>query len=247
MDTNPNDPTQVAIGIQETGLFSFDFDLTFSGGSFDAVASSFSVTKVQNHYNNTDGQFGDADNVDWTRATTLNGVNYPNGVIFVNEDSGTLNGETWMMSPSGSGLTLIADTAPTDSVTTETSGILDISTLVGFKPGSILLTNNQGSGSSLSVLINPHAALLGDFDGNGVVDAADYVVWRDGLGTTYMQSDYDTWRSQFGQTPGSLGAGIGSLDVTTALVPEPSMVLLLVVGAAMIFACFVIPKHRRAS
>ena len=29
------------------------------------------------------------------------------------------------------------------------------------------------------------AGLAGDFNGNGVVDAADYVVWRKGLGTTF--------------------------------------------------------------
>jgi hypothetical protein len=35
---------------------------------------------------------------------------------------------------------------------------------------------------------------------DGVVDAADYVVWRNGLGTTYTQTDYDVWRANFGQT-----------------------------------------------
>ena len=45
------------------------------------------------------------------------------------------------------------------------------------------------------------AAVPGDFNGNGVVDAADYVVWRNGLGTTYTQSDYNTWRSISGKPP----------------------------------------------
>lgn len=219
VDTNPNDPTQAVIGIQETGLFTLDFNLNFSGGSFNAAGSSFSVTKIQNHVNDTDGSFGDADNVDWTAATTLNGVSYPNGLIFVNEDSGTGNGETWMMTPTGSGLTLIADTIAIPA--TETSGILDISNFVGYKPGSVLLTTNQGSGvGSLTVLINPNAALIGDFNGNGIVDAADYVVWRKGFGTIYTQADYDTWRAQFGRTPGTgAGAGLGG-----AAVPEPGLV-----------------------
>ena len=38
--------------------------------------------------------------------------------------------------------------------------------------------------------------LPGDFNGDGAVDAADYVVWRMGLGTTYSQADYDVWRAQ---------------------------------------------------
>ena len=160
VDTNPNDPTQVVLGAQDSGLFTFDFSLNFTGagGSFNAGTSSFSLTKVKNHTNDTDGVFGDADNVDWTAATTLNGTPYSNGLIFVNEDSGTGNGEVWMMKPDGSGLVLIGDTADTDA--TETSGILDISTLVGYMPGSVLLTSNQGSVASLTVLINPNATLV---------------------------------------------------------------------------------------
>ena len=160
---------------------------------------------------------------------------YPNGLIFVNEDSGTANGETWMMAPDRQRADTDRATPLRIAETTETSGILDISTLVGYKPGSILLTSNQGTAASLSVLINPNAALLGDFNGNGVVDAADYVVWRKGLGTTYMQNDYDVWRSQFGQTPGSLGAAAG-LASGAAAVPEPTATaLIMLAGIASTF------------
>ena len=79
VDTNPNNGTQVVQGIQETGLFTYDFNLVFSGGTFSTASSSFSLKKIQEQHNNTDGQFGDADNVDWTAATTLNGVSYPTG------------------------------------------------------------------------------------------------------------------------------------------------------------------------
>jgi hypothetical protein len=57
-------------------------------------------------------------------------------------------------------------------------------------------------------------AIAGDFNDDGVVDAADYVVWRDGLGTIYAQSDYDEWRANFGQTGGR------GLSMSRA-VPEP--------------------------
>jgi T5SS/PEP-CTERM-associated repeat protein len=67
----------------------------------------------------------------------------------------------------------------------------------------------------------------GDFNGNGVVDAADYVVWRKGLGTIYNQNDYTAWRSRFGQSGGS-GAGA---SVNTA-VPEPATLALLMFAAA---------------
>jgi hypothetical protein len=156
VDTSPSHPNRVVLGVQETGLFTFEFALDFSSGSFSAGGSSFSLTKIQNHVNDTDGAFGDADNVDWTAATLLNGVHYPQGLIFVNEDSGTSNGEIWMNEPDGSGLIKIGDTIGISGAT-ETSGILDISGLVGYNPGSILLTSNQGTNASLSVLINPNA------------------------------------------------------------------------------------------
>jgi fibronectin-binding autotransporter adhesin len=68
--------------------------------------------------------------------------------------------------------------------------------------------------------------LTGDYNGNGVVDAADYVVWRKGLGTTYTQSDYDAWRAHFGQTASGAGA------TTNTAVPEPATFALLAIAGA---------------
>jgi hypothetical protein len=42
--------------------------------------------------------------------------------------------------------------------------------------------------------------LAGDFNGDGTVDATDYTVWRDSLGSFYNQEDYEDWRSNFGDT-----------------------------------------------
>jgi autotransporter-associated beta strand protein len=61
----------------------------------------------------------------------------------------------------------------------------------------------------------------GDFDRSGHVDAADYVVWRNGLGTVYDADDYDLWRANFGKSfVTASGAGVG------AAAPEPSCVVL---------------------
>jgi hypothetical protein len=57
--------------------------------------------------------------------------------------------------------------------------------------------------------------LVGDFNGNGVIDAADYAIWRNNAGTT---SDYNLWRANFGKT-----AGAGSA-ADSAAVPEPSTI-----------------------
>ena len=53
------------------------------------------------------------------------------------------------------------------------------------------------------------ASLAGDFNDDGTVDATDYTVWRDGLGSLYDQDDYLDWKNNFGQSLGS-GSGGGS-------------------------------------
>jgi hypothetical protein len=62
----------------------------------------------------------------------------------------------------------------------------------------------------------------GDFNQDGTVNAADYTVWRNGLGTAYTAGDYEVWKTHFGDTATS-GAG----GATT--VPE-TMSLALVIG-----------------
>ena len=70
--------------------------------------------------------------------------------------------------------------------------------------------------NSAAVLIWDDAiALAGDFNADGVVDASDYTVWRDRLGSAFAAADYDAWRTHFGQ---SIGSGSGSV---IASVPEP--------------------------
>jgi hypothetical protein len=70
----------------------------------------------------------------------------------------------------------------------------------------------------------------GDFNQDGIVDAADYVVWRK-TGINGQQG-YDDWRSHFGLPAGS-GAALPSAEPLSAAVPEPATLLLLVAGAAM--------------
>ncbi|MEM8864796.1 MAG: glycosyl hydrolase family 28-related protein [Planctomycetota bacterium] len=59
-------------------------------------------------------------------------------------------------------------------------------------------------------------AMRGDFNFDGSVDAVDYTVWRDGLGSTYTIDDYLVWRENFG-APGN----------EPISVPEPSLLPLL--------------------
>jgi hypothetical protein len=56
----------------------------------------------------------------------------------------------------------------------------------------------------------------GDLNGDGKVDAADYVFWR-----KTISGDYATWRLNFGRTVVASGAA-------AAAVPEPASFVLLV-------------------
>lgn len=70
----------------------------------------------------------------------------------------------------------------------------------------------------------------GDFNEDGYVDAADYSVWRDGLGSLYGMTDYDTWKSHFGQYVGG-----GALAGLPAAVPEPAGLVLATPAIALVF------------
>jgi len=79
----------------------------------------------------------------------------------------------------------------------------------------------------------------GDYSGNGVVDAADYTVWRDTLGQAVDTAgqgadgdksgmidarDYTYWKDRFGNTV----PGAGALQATA--VPEPATIVIALVG-----------------
>jgi hypothetical protein len=65
--------------------------------------------------------------------------------------------------------------------------------------------------------------LAGDFNGDGSVNTADYIVWRKSGGNL---PDYNDWRTNFGRT----SSGAGSSTSVTGAVPEPSGVVLSVCG-----------------
>jgi hypothetical protein len=79
------------------------------------------------------------------------------------------------------------------------------------------------------IYLDPIAILPGDFNHDGTVDAADYIVWRKGFATgAYMQTDYDLWRAHFGR-----GAGSNS---SIEAIPEPmsaAIALLALAGCSL--------------
>jgi hypothetical protein len=107
-----------------------------------------------------------------------------------------------------------------------------------------MLTNQDAGLVNLEVeyvrVTLPEAVLAGDYNDDGVVNAADYTVWRNNLGAADESSlngngdgmngvdagDYTRWKNNFGTTGGAGG-------VAGATVPEPGSWWLLAVAISI--------------
>lgn len=65
--------------------------------------------------------------------------------------------------------------------------------------------------------------LAGDFNNSGIVDAGDFVAWRNGLGTLYTPADFEVWRGNFGNT-------VAAAAIAMTSVPEPSNCMIVFLG-----------------
>jgi hypothetical protein len=72
--------------------------------------------------------------------------------------------------------------------------------------------------------VNPSEPVVGDYNGDGTVNAPDYAVWRDGGSPDDTIAGYNLWKSRFGATSGG-----------GAAVPEPSTLVLILLG--LVAAC----------
>jgi len=117
------------------------------------------------------------------------------------------------------------------------SGAFDTFDLPGLASGLAWKTSDLLTTGILEVVAA--GGLIGDYNEDGIVDAADYTVWRDKFGDDgstlanrdpgnsglISEDDYDSWKAHFGMTSGS---GAGSL--ASGAVPEPSSCLLLLMA-----------------
>ena len=87
-------------------------------------------------------------------------------------------------------------------------------------------------------------AVAGDYSGNGVVDAADYTIWRDRLNQSFQLTnegpgqtpgqvtieDYNFWKAHFGETAAGRGAA------AQQAVPEPATAWLVIALASVLMS-----------
>jgi alpha-tubulin suppressor-like RCC1 family protein len=144
----------------------------------------------------------------------------------------TDDGRVFSFGHGGSGLTGYG--TPTSS---QVALPIDRTNLMGMRVTQI------SAGTYYSLII-AEPRLQGDYNENGVVDAADYVVWRKTLGQIVApgtgadgngngeinQLDYLYWRERFGISAGSATTSLASREGT---VPEPACLLLLTIAAML--------------
>ncbi len=206
---------------QTTGDGSYDFSITAGADGLVLSSFNFDARRKRN---------GSPDN--WS-VTTLSGA-ITTGVTV---GSGTLGNILGSVGPSDHddfelSLAGLADNvlAPGESATFRLS----------FSGGTVSNTDQKTYLDNVAILgaLATPAGVPGDFNGDGVVDAADYTVWRDNLGATGLEpyavadgtgdgnitaEDYTVWREQYGMTL----ADPSSSPANSLAVPEPASLLLV--------------------
>ena len=232
-----------------------------SGGSFSFTGGKLSADTVNFTLVNNGGTLAPGDSIGATEtnsAPTNIGQTHIVGDLTLN--SGTLQIELASLSS--------FDKLFVDGTAT-LGGSLAVSTLGGFAPangnswqimtaGGISLqfasitagyTVRQQGNNLMLFFGNP--TLAGDYNGDSIVNAGDYVTWRKAMATggTLLnetasigivdQADYDAWRANFGATG---GPGSGAAAMPNAI-PEPGVRMLL----AWVCASAVWFKNRRSA
>lgn len=202
-----------------------------------------------------------------TTNTTLQGtvnsynLNVPNQVV---PDPLAPGFHTYRLVGSPSGVNLFIDDSTTPALTNipgflkdAATSVLSIITPTTDASFATIGSNASGGASTIYIsetsftLLEAVAGVAGDFNGNGVVDAADYVVWREAFGTNNTLSgngdetdgsagvvddaDYQYWRARFGNSGPAASAGL-------ITVPEPVFAPLLVGMIALL----IVPRPFRA-
>lgn len=129
----------------------------------------------------------------------------------------------------------------TSSLTASNIGTFSATYLLNFSDENIAGALDK----SITLMLTGKTILAGDYNGDGIVDSADYILWRntdgesvatstgaDGDGDGIIdQGDFDIWRANFGRAATAGGSSQG-----TAAVPEPIALSLAFVALTAVAA-----------
>jgi len=235
-----------------SGLFATNLVTVHAGGQFNLSGGAAAIGTLNLADGGTFNCTGGRLHVDYVEGDLLNqgGLVAPGTSPSVTE----INGNYTQLSGAGLEIKLGGPNAISDhdyvliSGSAILGGSLQVSLINGFSPTpgqqfTILdATNIVNNGLSLdgpaadlfnlivgasSVILEAiNAGVPGDFNGDGFVDSADYVVWRKSPGTA---EGYQAWLANFGYPPDE-----GTAAATHSVVPEPTAATLLGMACAII-------------
>ena len=223
------------------------FEYTDSTGTFTGPVSYVGDTKLHNNIVLTINDAGEAailnmspfpQEVEAYRITSS--VNALQTGTWVSLSQQGIDDGTWRVS-SLSGTDALLEAQEDGTTTFSSSTLYNIGQILnpGFSPAGMTFEYLLAGASELTTGVVEFDDLPvigsqpGDYNDNGIVDAADYTVWRDNFGTTNVlpndliggtigEAQYNQWKSNFGS-----GSGSGSAAVAMATVPEPASVVLV--------------------
>jgi hypothetical protein len=155
-----------------------------------------------------------------------NNISFGNNTNLVNATLEDIDDEfnTWNLREGASAADFVSLSSAGVDGPRQADGSLPMLDFLRLALGSSLIDAGQDVGLPFNGLAPDLGALesgmRGDYNGDGVVDAADYTLWRDHLGTIFTAAGFDVWVTNFGNTLS------GGAALSPAGVPEPATGLL---------------------
>lgn len=200
------------------------------------------------------GDFNEPSHLDWTAATATAGLHFGKQVEWptskaitdlgfrdafrtVRPDPVATRGETWTPGAPPPNVSANEVHDRIDIIYSYPNRITPTQALtLGFNASDgntdIAVPNFPSDHRAVVAEFDLRTVLPGDYNINGVVDAADYTLWRDELGTStalanvttpgsVLPEDYDRWANNFGAT---------AATVTGVTIPEPAAMVMAIMA-----------------